>query len=219
MSRALSQRASQKPSRPASKRPRCVRFRCPAFGASSRQRWSSFSKALSSTSSFFDGWRSTPGTDPGDEPARQAHLDHGDQRAVRFEGREGIELRVVQLLHGVLHRFRFSADECDIQLPHRRRVPHSISLGGLLTPAPGARAPPPSGRHPQTFTTGGNTCCEQMFSAPRLIADIEQWGRHVRVVPDADTTAVGPKPPSTNGQTPWIACHSPATMSKVFTEE
>ncbi len=33
---------------------------------------------------------------------------------------------------------------------------------------------------------GGNTRCEQMFSAPRPIADIEQWGRHVRVVPAGD---------------------------------
>jgi hypothetical protein len=27
--------------------------------------------------------------DAGNEPARQAHLDHGNQRTVRFEGREG----------------------------------------------------------------------------------------------------------------------------------
>src|SRR5712664_3560431 len=42
---------------------------------------------------------------PGNEPARKAHLDHGDQRAIRFERREG-SAQVVQLLHGVaLHRF------------------------------------------------------------------------------------------------------------------
>src|SRR5438552_2690617 len=37
---------------------------CPAFSASSRQRLSSFSNALSSTASFFNGERSTPGTIP-----------------------------------------------------------------------------------------------------------------------------------------------------------
>ena len=36
----------------------------PAFSASSRHRCSSFSNALSSTASFFNGWRSTPGTIP-----------------------------------------------------------------------------------------------------------------------------------------------------------
>src|SRR6266496_3714864 len=64
MSRALSQRASQKPSRPASKATAMRLIRCPAFAASSRQRLSSFSKAFSSTASFFNGWRSTPGTMP-----------------------------------------------------------------------------------------------------------------------------------------------------------
>src|SRR5260370_31093393 len=37
---------------------------CPDFFASSRQRMSSLSKVLSSTSSFFNGWRSMPGTIP-----------------------------------------------------------------------------------------------------------------------------------------------------------
>src|SRR6516165_3007285 len=64
MSRALSQRASQKPSRPASKTTAIRLIPCPACSASSRQRLSSFSNALSSTASFFNGWRSTPGTIP-----------------------------------------------------------------------------------------------------------------------------------------------------------
>ena len=34
----------------------------------------------------------------------------------------------------------------------RRRPPHSISIGGLRTPAPVRAAPPSWGRHPQTFT-------------------------------------------------------------------
>jgi hypothetical protein len=57
----LSQRASQKPSRPASKAIAMRSILRPAFFASSRQRCSSFSNALSSTASFFNGWRSTHG--------------------------------------------------------------------------------------------------------------------------------------------------------------
>src|SRR5438105_3764220 len=64
MPRALSQRASQKPSRPASKATAMRSILRPAFSASSRHRCSSFSNALSSTASFFNGWRSTPGTIP-----------------------------------------------------------------------------------------------------------------------------------------------------------
>src|SRR5450755_1870054 len=63
-SRARSQRASQKPSRPASKAIAIRSILCPAFSASSRQRLSSFSNALSSAASFFNGERSTPGTIP-----------------------------------------------------------------------------------------------------------------------------------------------------------
>src|SRR5579871_4468242 len=64
ISRARSQRASQKPSRPASKAIAIRSILCPAFSASSRQRLSSVSNALSSTASFFNGERSTPGTIP-----------------------------------------------------------------------------------------------------------------------------------------------------------
>src|SRR5260221_3134106 len=42
--------------------------------------------------------------DTGNEPARQAHLNDRDQRALRFDGGER-SAQVVQLLHGVLHRF------------------------------------------------------------------------------------------------------------------
>src|ERR1700719_1822691 len=64
MPRALSQRASQKPSRPASKATAMRLILCPACSASSRHRCSNFSNALSSTASFFNGERSTPGTIP-----------------------------------------------------------------------------------------------------------------------------------------------------------
>src|SRR3974377_228925 len=64
MLRALSQRANQKPSRPASKATTMRSILHPAFSASSRHRYSSLSNALSSTAIFFNGWRSMPGTIP-----------------------------------------------------------------------------------------------------------------------------------------------------------
>ena len=64
MLRARSQRASQKPSRPASKASTMRVILRPALIASSRQRCSNCRRASSSTSSFFNGWRSTPGTIP-----------------------------------------------------------------------------------------------------------------------------------------------------------
>src|SRR6202795_239570 len=42
--------------------------------------------------------------DAGDEPARQAQFDNGDQRAVRIERARG-SAQIIQLLHGALHRF------------------------------------------------------------------------------------------------------------------
>jgi hypothetical protein len=41
---------------------------------------------------------------PGDEPARQAHLDDGDERAALPEWDEG-SAEIVWLCHGALHRF------------------------------------------------------------------------------------------------------------------
>jgi hypothetical protein len=64
MPRALSQRASQKPSRPVSKATAMRVILCPAFAASARQRSSSFRSPSSSGASFFNGWRSTPGMMP-----------------------------------------------------------------------------------------------------------------------------------------------------------
>jgi hypothetical protein len=76
MSRALSQRASQKPSRPASKATAMRLIRCPAFAASSRHRCSNFSNALSSTASFCEQWLA----DRDEERRREAALiaRHGD---------------------------------------------------------------------------------------------------------------------------------------------
>jgi hypothetical protein len=53
-----------------------------------------------------------------------------NQRAVQLEGVEG-PAQIVQLLHGVLHRFT-SATMDAISSPQL----HSISLGGLRTPTP-----------------------------------------------------------------------------------
>ena len=61
---ARNQRANQKPSRPASYAMTIRSTACPAFAASSRQRWMRRSSPASSGSSFFSGWRSTPGTVP-----------------------------------------------------------------------------------------------------------------------------------------------------------
>src|SRR6516164_1908384 len=64
MPRALSQRASQKPSRPASKATAMREILCPDLTASSRQRLSNVRRAFSSVFNFLSGWRSTPGTIP-----------------------------------------------------------------------------------------------------------------------------------------------------------
>src|ERR1700726_5166992 len=84
-----------------------------------------------------------PRHDAGDEPARQAQFDNGDQRTVRVEGARG-SAQIIQLLHGALHRFTSATMDAISSPP-----PHSISLGGLRTPAPVSAAPPSWGRHPQ----------------------------------------------------------------------
>ena len=61
---AASQRASQKPSCPASNATAMRVILWPFFSASARQRLNRFSNARSSIASFFNGWRSTPGTMP-----------------------------------------------------------------------------------------------------------------------------------------------------------
>src|SRR6202022_3889369 len=87
----------------------------------------------------------------GDEPARQAQFDNGDQRAVRIEAARG-SAQIVHLLHGALHRFTSATMDAISSPP-----PHSISLGGLRTPAPECVAPSSWGRHPKTFTTADMT--------------------------------------------------------------
>src|SRR4051812_1584008 len=64
MPRARSQRASQNPSRPASKATAMRVIVRPFWVASARQRMNKRSNSTSLGSSFFSGWRSRPGTMP-----------------------------------------------------------------------------------------------------------------------------------------------------------
>ena len=74
--RLSSQRASQKPSTASLEGDyNALDLASPAFSASSRQRCSSFSNVLSSTASFFNGWRSTPGTMPATSQLDRLYLD------------------------------------------------------------------------------------------------------------------------------------------------
>src|SRR3954467_6592340 len=68
ISRALSQRASQNPSRPASNATTMRVIVRPFWVASARQRINNRSKSPSLGSSFFSGWRSIPGTMPATSP-------------------------------------------------------------------------------------------------------------------------------------------------------
>jgi hypothetical protein len=61
--------------------------------------------------------------DTGNEPARQAHLNDRNQRAVRFEGGEG-SAQIVQLLHGGAPSVHISDD--GMQYSRRRPIASSI---------------------------------------------------------------------------------------------
>ena len=163
MSRALSQRASQKPSRPRRLIP------CPVFSASSRHRCSSFSNVASSTLSFFNGWRSTPGTIPA-----TSQLDWLiSMTAISVPaGSRGLRDR--------LRSFNFCTG-CSIgsnqrrwmQYP-RRRPPHSISLEAFGRRPSARPAPSLIGPASETLHKDGRTHNEQIFSAlpPRAEIDV-----------------------------------------------
>src|SRR5665811_1957999 len=122
MPRTLCQRANQKPSRPASKATAMRSILRPAFSASSRHRCSSFSNALSSTASFFNGWRSTPGTIPA-----TSQLDRLiSMTAISVPSGEGGEgsAQIVQLLHGGAPSVHISDD--GMLYPRRRPIASSI---------------------------------------------------------------------------------------------
>src|SRR6202048_4763311 len=146
MSRALSHRARQKPSRPASKATAMRLIRCPAFAASSRHRCSNFSNALSSTASFFNGWRSTPGTMPA-----TSQLDRlSSITAISVpSGSRGLGDRL-RSFNFCMGRSIGSHQQRWMQYPRRRPIASPLEV---CVRRPTVRAAPPSwGRHPQTFT-------------------------------------------------------------------
>ena len=63
---------------------------CPAFSASSRQRLQQLQQCALVDRELLQRLALDARHDAGNEPARLAHLDHGDQRAVRFERGRGI---------------------------------------------------------------------------------------------------------------------------------
>src|SRR5262249_20670122 len=123
----LDQRANQKPSRPASKATAIRSILRPAFSASSRHRCSSFSNALSSTTSFFNGWRSTPGTIPATSQldrliSMTAISVPSGSRAARDR------FRSFNFCIGALHRFTSATMECNILAADPKHLPSWDSM-------------------------------------------------------------------------------------------
>ncbi|HWO07909.1 MAG TPA: hypothetical protein VNN80_00475, partial [Polyangiaceae bacterium] len=118
-SRARSQRASQKPSRPASKATARRVMAHPAFRLVPPAMQEAERGVLVGLE-LLERVALEAGHDPGDEPARAAQLDDGDQRAVLLEGDEG-PAQVVALRHGAPHRLFPAA-----MVLRLRRLPHSF---------------------------------------------------------------------------------------------
>ena len=85
--------------------------------------------ALSSTASFFNGWRSTPGTMPATSQLDKLISITAISVAVLFQDDTGLAQVVRGLDIGGLHRFHISDDGCFF-----RRPPHSIyyTMPGVL---------------------------------------------------------------------------------------
>jgi len=148
MSRALSKRASQKPSQSASKATAMRLIRRPALAASSRHRCSNLSDAVSSTaSSSTDGARARH--DAGDEPAREAQFDNGDQRAVRIEG----VWDRLRSLHFRIWRSIGSHQQRSMQ--YHRRHPIASPLEVCVRRTPVRAAQPSRGHHLQNLHRRG----------------------------------------------------------------
>ncbi len=86
--RACSHRASQKPSRPASKASAIRSIILPALTASSRQRSTSRSSASGSGPKFFQGLAVNAGRHSSHKPARLAHFNDNYQSGVLIKGDE-----------------------------------------------------------------------------------------------------------------------------------
>ena len=93
-----SQRASQKPSRPASKASAMRVIVRPALTASSRQRMQHGKQPFWVRLQLLAGLTLNAGNDTADRPARLAHLDDGNDRAILVQGDEG-PAQVVRLGH------------------------------------------------------------------------------------------------------------------------
>src|SRR5277367_2101243 len=102
MSRWRSNRASQNPSRPASKATQTRRTTRPARRDSSRQRSINLNSCFGSGFSFFSGSRATPGA-RGGQPTRLAQFNDDDQRAILIQGGERLA-QIDRFGHGALHR-------------------------------------------------------------------------------------------------------------------
>src|SRR3954447_570104 len=81
------------------------------------------------------------GKHAGNEPARLAQLDDGNDRAILVQGDEG-SAQVVRLGHRALHRLHAAT-----KLPSPRRPPHSVSRSHLEWEGSG-RAPRESSPSP-----------------------------------------------------------------------
>ena len=121
MACARSQRASQKPSRPASNATAIRLILRPAFFASPRQRCSSWSSPASSGFSFFAGCRSTPGTMPA--TSQLDWLISITAISVLFSSRAASDL-LRSFGCGMGHPVGSVAAT---MMPSSRRSPHSIS--------------------------------------------------------------------------------------------
>ena len=124
-------------------------IRCPAFTASSRHRCSNFSNALSSAASFFNGWRAR----------RQAQCQRRASSTGSIRQRRSAYWRPDRGDLAISSdRYTSAWGAPSVHISNTMDAissppPHSISLGGLRTPAPVYPAPPSWGRHPQAFET------------------------------------------------------------------
>src|SRR5271166_5615435 len=122
--RAFSQRANQKPSRPASKASAIRVIFLPALTASSRRRCRRPSSLSALGSSFFARLTLNAGKHTANQPTRLAHLDDGNDCAILVQGDEG-PAQVVRLGHQGTPSIRLQRRWCHFlvacPIPSRRK--------------------------------------------------------------------------------------------------
>ena len=133
MPRARSQRASQKPSRPASKATAMRVIVRPAFAASSRQRLQQLQQALLVGRELLQRLALDARHDPGDQPARLAHLDR--RRSACYPARGRVRDRLRSFSCGMGHSIG-SLQRRWCHRPRRRPIASScgISSEDVLIP-------------------------------------------------------------------------------------